>query len=336
MVKGQKWVLKHHFSGPPKESDFELVEEELPELKEDEILYRSLFISVDPYQRPFTDSMEVPMTMIGSSVGVVEKSNNPDYPEGSEILVYGGWVERAVINPKLQLPGIDMGAPWVIPDLKGLSSRLTLGALGMTGVTAYLGLLNICEPRSGETVVVSGAAGAVGSFAGQIAKIKGCKTIGFAGSDDKVAYLKELGYDHAFNYKKTTVEAALKEAAPNGVDCYYDNVGGEMSMDVIRNMNSRGRVFVCGAISAYNSKASASNALEIFPLIMFKELKLEGYLINRWPKDQFYAAVEELAGWIRTDKLKVQETIVDGFQNTPKAFAGLFDGTNTGKMIVKL
>jgi len=204
----------------------------------------------------------------------------------------------------------------VIPDLKGLSSRLTLGALGMTGVTAYLGLLNICEPRSGETVVVSGAAGAVGSFAGQIAKIKGCKTIGFAGSDDKVAYLKELGYDHAFNYKKTTVEAALKEAAPNGVDCYYDNVGGEMSMDVIRNMNS--------------------NALEIFPLIMFKELKLEGYLINRWPKDQFYAAVEELAGWIRTDKLKVQETIVDGFQNTPKAFAGLFDGTNTGKMIVKL
>jgi len=336
MVVGRKWVLKHHFSGAPKESDFELVEEELPELKEGEILFRSLFISVDPYQRPYTDRLPVPMTMIGSSVAEVEKSKNKEYPQGSKIVIYGGWVERGVTNPKpVHMPGHSKPAPpYIIPPLP-VSPSLMLGALGMPGCTAYFGFLELCQPKSGETVVVSGAAGAVGSMVGQIAKIKGCKTIGFAGSDDKVAYLKELGYDHAFNYKKTAVEAALKEAAPNGVHCYFDNVGGEMSLAVMNNMVSRGRVAVCGAISQYNKMGSLSNSNDVFPTIVGKELKVEGFLVSRW-RDQSQEAVKALADWVLSKKIKTRETVMEGFENIPKAFMGLFDGTNTGKMVVKI
>ncbi|XP_023338670.1 prostaglandin reductase 1 [Eurytemora carolleeae] len=206
MVQGRKWVLKRHFSGEPKLDDFELVEEELPELKDGEIMFRSLFISVDPYQRPYSASC------------------CPAYFRGSEIVLYAGWVERGVVNPnELAKRSVGLGAPWKYPKVKGISASMMLGSCGMPGCTAYFGLLRLCEPKSGETVVVSGAAGAVGSIVGQIAKLKGCKVIGFAGTEDKVKWLKQIGFDHAYNYKKTTVEDALKESAPNGVDCNYVN-----------------------------------------------------------------------------------------------------------------
>jgi len=331
MVKGKKWVLKRHFSGAPKLDDFELVEEEMPELKDGEFMYRSLYISVDPYQRPYTDRIPVPCTMIGSSVAVVEKSKNPEYPEGAEIVVYGGWVQRAVCNPKNL--NASLGPPWVYPKVPGLTPSMMLGVCGMPGATAYFGLLDICEPKAGETVVVSGAAGAVGSLVGQIAKIKGCKVIGFAGTDEKVAWLKEIGYDYAYNYKKTSVDEALKESATQGVDCYFDNVGGNMSAAILMAMNKRGRVSVCGSICNYNE--AKRDCADLLPLLVFKELKVEGFLVGRWI-DQFQQAVAHMAHWVMEKKISVRETVVDGFENTPQAFFGLFDGSNTGKMLVKV
>jgi len=335
MVKGRRWELKHHFSGHPKAEDFELVEEELPELKDGDFLYKSLFISVDPYQRPYTDRLPAsafPITMMGSSVAVIEKSKNKEYPEGSEVLIYGGWVERAIANPtKTASP---MGKPWVYPKIDKVSSSMMLGSCGMPGATAYFGLLRICEPKAGDVVVVSGAAGAVGSIVGQIAKIKGCKVIGFAGNDDKVDWLKGLGFDSVYNYKKIDVASALKEAAPGGVDCYFDNVGGDMSAAVILNMKSRGRVAVCGAISGYNAGGQKIYR-DVLPLTIGKELRVEGFLVGRWVAE-YAAAVTELAGWIKSGEIKVRETVVQGFENTPKAFFGLFDGSNTGKMVVKV
>merc|ERR1711936_1247128 len=195
--------------------------------------------------RPYTIRMTPPFTMIGSSVAVVEESKHSSYPKGSTIIIYAGWVERGIANPD------EMGSGRILKaaDMGSLSKSLLLGACGMPGNTAYFGLLEICKPKAGETVVVSGAAGAVGSLVGQIAKIKGCNVVGFAGSDEKCEWLKSIGFDHAFNYKKTGVAESLAKAAPKGVDCYFDNVGGEMSVAVLNAMNTRGRAAICGAIS---------------------------------------------------------------------------------------
>merc|ERR1719244_2016430 len=285
--------------------------------------------------RLYTARMTPPFTMIGGNVAIVEESTHPDFPKGCTIITSTGWVERGVVSPEKMNTGSSITGVHRAANLGTLNKSLLLGVCGMPGNTAFFGLTEICRPVKGETVVVSGAAGAVGSMVGQIAKIKGCTTIGFAGSDDKVAYLKELGYDHAFNYKTTAVEAALKEAAPNGVHCYFDNVGGEMSLAVMSNMVNRGRVAVCGAISQYNKMGSLSNSNDVFPTIVGKELKVEGFLVSRWA-DKSHEAVKALADWVLAKKIKTRETVMEGFENIPKAFMGLFDGTNTGKMVVKI
>merc|ERR1719232_180623 len=236
--------------------------------------------------RPYTKRMNPPFTMIGSSVAEVEETRNPNFKKGQTIVILAGWVERGIVNPDAMgknSPGNTLGGIMPAPDLgPKLSKSLMLGACGMPGNTAYFGFLELCNPQPGETVVVSGAAGAVGSIVGQIAKIKGCTVIGFAGSDSKVEFLKELGFDHAFNYKTKNIDDALKEAAPNGVDCYFDNVGGEMTVSVIKTMNHRGRVAVCGCISQYNSKEGFRASMDIYPLLIFKELKVEGFLFDRF------------------------------------------------------
>jgi len=327
---GKRWVLKNHFSGLPKNGDFDLVEEEVGELEEGEILFRSEYISVDPYQRPYSKTLSPPTTMMGSSVVTVEESKHPGYPKGSRAIVYAGWVERGKFNPS-QSP-----STYIAPDIGStLSPSLLVGACGMPGLTAYFGFLELCQPKEGETVVVSGAAGAVGSLVGQIAKLKGCKVVGFAGSDEKVAWLKTLGFDHAFNYKTSSVAECLTMGAPSGVDCYFDNVGGEMTASVLASMNSRGRVSVCGAISHYNDEGGFSTVTDALPYAIFKELRIEGFLVTRW-KDRFPEGISALATWIGEGKLKAEETVVEGFEKTPEAFIGLFTGTNIGKMIVKL
>merc|ERR1719189_552708 len=194
--------------------------------------------------RPYTMRMSPPFTMIGSSVAVVEETRNPKFTVGQTIIILAGGVERGVVNPDKMgkdSPGNTLGGVMPAPDLGPLSKSLLLGSCGMPGNTAYFGLLEICKPKAGETVVVSGAAGAVGSLVGQIAKIKGCNVVGFAGTDEKCEWLKSIGFDHTFNYKKVGVAESLAKAAPKGVDCYFDNVGGEMSVAVLNAMNTRGR-----------------------------------------------------------------------------------------------
>ncbi len=209
MVVGRKWVLKHKYDGDVKKSDFELVSKELPPLKDGEILYQALFISVDPYQRAHALEGNPPYDMAGFQVAKVIESKDKDYPIGTVFVSLEGWSEKGIINPS-KLAKTDR-ATYKAPDMKGLCPSHLVGACGMPGNTAYFGFLELCQPKAGETVYVNGSAGAVGSLVGQIAKIKGCKVVGTAGTDDKVKWLKDdLKFDHVFNYKKTSIQEVMK------------------------------------------------------------------------------------------------------------------------------
>merc|ERR1719270_2147519 len=290
--------------------------------------------------RPYTMRMSPPFTMIGSSVAEVEESRNPKLPKGSTIIILAGWVERGVVNPDKMgkdSPGNTPGGIMPAPELgPGVSLSLLLGACGMPGNTAYFGLLELCQPKAGETVVVNGAAGAVGSLVGQIAKIKGCKVIGFAGSDQKCEWLtKELGFDKAYNYKTTDVDEVLKEGAPNGVDCFFDNVGGIDATKIMNNhMNTFGRIAGCGEISGYNATEPLMLP-SIQGAMVFKQLKYEGLVAFRW-LNRWMEGIQQMAQWIKEGKVKSKETVVNGFENMPEAFKGLFTGANVGKMVVKI
>jgi len=223
----------------------------------------------------------------------------------------------------------------VVPSeiIQGLSESLLLGACGMPGNTAYFGLLELCQPKSGETVVVTGAAGAVGSLVGQIAKLKGCNVIGFAGSDSKCQFLKEIGFNKAYNYKKVKIEEALKDGAPKGVDCFFDNVGGTDGAVIINHMNKFGRIAICGAISTYNvTDVMVPATTQSF---VGKQLKMEGFLVARWA-NRWFEGIGQMAKWIKEGKIRTEETIIEGFDKMPEAFIGLFSGSNMGKMIVKM
>jgi NADPH:quinone reductase len=211
-----------------------------------------------------------------------------------------------------------------------------LGILGMPGLTAYFGLLDICKPVAGETVVISGAAGAVGIVAGQIAKIKGCTVIGIAGSDEKCAMLKnEFGFDEVINYKtNTNIKKTLNEIAPQAVDIYFDNVGGEISDAVIANINFNARIALCGQISLYNNTETAVGP-RIQPMLLTRSVLMKGFIVSNY-ESRFAEGMTQLADWVKEGKLKFQETIIEGFENLPAAFAGLFKGENSGKMIVKI
>ncbi|XP_026473340.1 prostaglandin reductase 1-like [Ctenocephalides felis] len=276
----------------------------------------------------------VGVTMIGAQVAKILVSRNPKFPVGRFVCGDFGWTTHTIMGQNKK-EGM-MTEPYLLPELGGISPSLCLGALGMPGNTAYFGFLEICQPKEGETVVVTGAAGAVGNHVGQLAKIKGCKVIGFAGSDEKCNWLKnDLGFDHALNYKTVDAAKALKEAAPNGVDCYFDNVGGELSSIIMNQMNLYGRISVCGAISAYNADVTkVPTAPIVQPTLIFKELKMEGFLVTRWIS-RWMEGIGKNAALIAEGKLKVRETVTDGFENTPQAFIDMLRGSNTGKAVVK-
>jgi len=334
-MKAEKFTLLNHFDGFPKTTDFKLETEELPALKSGEILCEAEYLSVDPYMRAYIrgHGMKPPLTMIGGQVAKVIDSKNDKYPKGSYVVGSIGWRKHSI--PKAVLFGVADLDP--LPDLGDLPRSYALGACGMPGFTAYFGFLKLCQPKEGETVVVTGAAGAVGSLVGQIAKIRGCRVIGFAGTEEKCKWIKSLGYDAAINYKTCPdIDAALKAAAPKGVDCYFDNVGGMLSYRIRNQMNLYGRVSLCGSISSYNNKAGeVSNVPNPEMIIVGKQLKLEGFIVTRW-WDQRPEAVQQMAAWIREGRIKVQETVTEGFQNLPKAFIGMLKGENTGKAIVKV
>lgn len=328
MVHAKSWTLKKHFEGNPTNSNFELKTVELPPLKNGEVLLEALFLTVDPYMRVTAKSLKEGDKMMGQQVARVVESKNSAFPIGTIVLASSGWTTHSISDGK-ELE--KMPAEW--PDTLPLS--LLLGIVGMTGLTAYFGLLDICGAKSGETVLVNAAAGAVGSVVGQIAKLKGCKVVGTAGSDEKVAYLKKLGFDFAFNYKTIeSLEETLKEASPDGYDCYFDNVGGEFSNTVITQMKKFGRVAICGAISTYNR----TRPLPPGPspeVIIYQQIRMEGFIVNRWQGDVRQKALKDLLKWVSEGKIQYNEYIVKGFDNMPAAFMGMLKGDNLGKTIVK-
>lgn len=324
------------FAGEPKPSDFQIKEEPLPDLKEGEILVEAEWMSVDPYMRAYMDRYPAGTKMIGGQVGKVLQSKHKEYKVGDAVVGYLGWSSRSVVHVDSTKGDMTRGDVEKVRH-SDMPLSYALGALGMPGATAYFGLLELCQPKEGETVVVNGAAGAVGMLVGQIAKVKGCKVIGFAGSDAKVEWLKKtLGFDFAYNYKTCNIANALKESAPNGVDCYFDNVGGEFSSIVLSKMNLFGRIAVCGAIASYNADmANPPQAPVIQGSMVFKQLKMEGFVVSRW-RSRFPEAYDQMHKWIKEGKLKVQEHVYEGFENMPNALIGMLRGENTGKAVVKV
>ena len=319
--------------GLPKESDFSLVETPLAEPRAGQALVKTAYLSVDPYMRgritgirTYADPTNIGDVMEGGTIGQVVKSNSPVLAAGDYVLGQWGWQEYAVI---------DANAVRKL-DSKIAPVSTALGVLGMPGMTAYFGFLEICQPKPSETVVVSGGAGAVGSLVGQIAKIKGCRAVGIAGADSKCEWMtKELGFDAAFNYKTTPdYSAKLKELCPKGIDCYFDNVGGAVTDAVFPLMNVFGRMSICGQISQYNLEKPEPGP-RILTQVLVKQLKVEGFIVIRF-QNRWAEGITQMAQWLREGKIKYREQVVEGFENAAKAFIGMLQGENTGKMLVKV
>ncbi|XP_060081379.1 prostaglandin reductase 1-like [Ylistrum balloti] len=328
MVKSKVWTLKRKFDGKVQTSDFDLVEEEVSDdLKDGEYLIEALHWTVDPYMRTReVGNVERNQCMPGEQIAKVIASKNSSRPVGSIVRVFAGWrTHTKIINEQEQRVGR-------MPEMNDLPLSLALGTMGMPGMTAYFGFLELCQPKKGDTVLVNGAAGAVGNLVGQIAKIKGCKVVGCAGNEDKCKWLKELGFDEVFNYKKVDLSEALKTAAPDGYDCFFDNIGADFTSTALKHMKLFGRVSICGQISMYNDKEPPRG---VYPFmdILAKQLKVEGFLVSRW-YPRWAEGEKDMAQWIREGKIKYKETIYKGFENMPTAFVGLFDGANTGKAII--
>src|SRR6185437_4629137 len=314
-------------AGMPTLDNFNIVDADTPQLNDGEVLVRTLYISVDPYLRgrmregrSYVPPFQVGEVIMSGVVGEVVESRAPEFAPGDIVTGMLRWrLYNAAKAPELRKV-----------DPRVASITTALGVLGMPGLTAYFGLLDIGQPKEGETVVVSGAAGAVGMTVCQIAKIKGCRAVGIAGSDEKNKYLTtELGVDAAVNYKSPEMSQALKQACPQGVDVYFDNVGSEVSDAVMPLLNHGARVVICGQISLYNlDKPDIGPRPQ--PFLLVNSALMKGFIIIDYSA-RFAEGVTNLAQWLVAGKLKYAETVVEGCENTPKAFSGLFSGENLGK-----
>jgi NADPH-dependent curcumin reductase CurA len=324
-------------AGEPSHDNFKLVAVTLPALQDGQVLVRHHYLSLDPYMRgrmndskSYAQPQPLNATMIGGTVGEVVESRHPRFGVGDTVVGMGGWAEHSVVDANQ--PG---ALRKVDASLIPLSAYL--GAVGMPGVTAWYGLVKICEPKPGETVVVTAASGAVGGVVGQLAKARGARAVGIAGGQDKCDYVvKELGFDACIDYKAhangKALNAALKEACPNGIDGYFENVGGWIMDTVMARMNAFGRIAVCGMIAGYNGQPMpmANPAL-----ILVSRLKMQGFIVSEhmdlWPE-----ALKELGGMVAAGKLRYRETVAQGLASAPEAFLGLLKGRNFGKQLVKL
>lgn len=331
MTTAKQWVLASRPDGQPTVENFRFEEVELPELSDGQILVENTFASVDPYMRgrmndveSYIEPFQIDEPLTGTAVGVVTESRSNKFKVGDTVRHFAGWRTHAVLNED-QAEQIDTNlAP----------AEAYLGILGQTGLTAYVGLTAVGEMRDGDVVFISGAAGAVGSVAGQIAKHLGAaKVIGSAGSPEKVDYLTGIGYDEAFNYKDGDVNGQLAKAAPDGVDVYFDNVGGDHLEAAIQNANTFGRIAMCGAIAQYNDTEPAPGPRNL-GLSIGKCLTLRGFVVGQYTHlaKEFQ---EKIAPLVVDGSIKYASTVREGIENMPSAFLELFEGGNTGKMIVK-
>ena len=336
-LTSREWALAERPVGMPKASDFTMKSVEIGEPGEGEIQVRNDWMSVDPYMRgrmmdreSYVPPFQIDETMQGGAVGRVTASNHSDYAVGDLVNSMLGWREAFTAKPEEAMAQ-------KLPDV-GIPDSAFLGVVGMPGLTAYGGLLAIGEPKEGETVFVSGAAGAVGSTVCQIAKIKGCRVIGSAGGAEKVAFVKSLGVDEVIDYKDAGDYAgllsALKAAAPTGIDIYFDNVGGDHLQAAIEVANPGARMPLCGMISQYNNTELVPGPNNIIQLVG-KSLKLQGFIVTNYidMQPQFFS---DMAKWIAGGQMTFQETVMEGIEQAPDAFMGLFKGANIGKMLVKL
>ncbi len=327
-------VLASRPSGMPSAANFRLEEAPIPRAGEGEIVVRNHWLSLDPYMRGRMDAarsyakpVEIDQVMEGGAVGEVIESNNDRMPVGSFVTGRFGWQEYACVEGK--------SATKVDADAAPLS--LYLSVLGMPGVTAWVGLLDLAQPKAGETVVVSAASGAVGSVVGQIAKIKGCRTVGIAGGAAKCEYVrKELGFDACLDYKTGDLNEALKAACPDRIDVYFDNVGGTILDACLARMNTFGRVSLCGLISQYNAaSADELSGLKNIRSVLINRLRMQGFIVSD-RMELWKPALADLTAWYRAGKLKFRESIVHGLVQAPGALIGLLQGQNFGKQLVKL
>ena len=329
----REWRLASRPTGWPTPDDFELAPSEVPELADGQIRVRNTVMSVDPYMRgrmsaakSYAEPYEVGAAMTGGAVGVVEESRADGIAAGDHVLHALGWREVAVLD----------GSSARVVDADAAPESAYLGVLGMTGLTAYAGLTRVAALKEGDVVFVSGAAGAVGGAVGQIAKALGAsRVIGSAGSAEKVRHLTEdLGFDAAFDYKDGPVSAQLREAAPEGIDVYFDNVGGDHLEAAMGSLRLNGRIAVCGMISVYNDTEPSPGPRNLSRLIQTRG-RIQGFLVG----DHYDLAGEyaqRAAGWLADGSLSLRETSVDGFEHAVDAFLGVLRGDNTGKMVVRL
>lgn len=322
--------------GLVKESDFEYREEPIPSPKDGEVLVRTIYLSLDPTNRIWMSDMdqymppvEIGSVMRGLIIGVVEESKNQNFKQGDLVSGLLGWQDYALVCSD------SVSSLQLLPNPLFAPLSAFMGPLGATGWTAYFGLLDIGQPKAGETVVVSAAAGAVGSVVGQIAKIKDCRVVGITSSDEKCRWLvEELGFDWAINYKTADLVSALAQSCPKGIDVYFDNVGGSILDAVLPKMNLYGRIPLCGLISTYNASEPVPGPYN-YSQILMKRLRVQGFLILDY-FSQSHIAIKDIGQWLQQGKIKYALEIVEGLENAPKALQKLFDGNKKGKLLVKV
>lgn len=335
-LTNRRIVLAARPQGAPQSSDFSMISEPIPDLGRGEIISRTIYLSLDPYMRgrmnegkSYAAPVEIGETMCGGTVSQVLKSNNPEFAKDDYILTYDGWQEYAVSDGK--------GARKLDPTQAPISTAV--GVLGMPGMTAYMGLLEIGQPQSGETVVVAAATGAVGSNVGQIARLKGCRVVGIAGSREKCEFaLNELGFDACINYKDAGFRENLKTACPEGIDVYFENVGGMVFETIIPLLNFQSRIPVCGLIAHYNDTElpAGPNVLpKLMRMVLTQRVTIRGFIVSDFSNKQG-AFLRDMSKWIADGKIKYKEDIVEGLDNAVGAFQGLLEGNNFGKLLIQV
>ncbi|MBO0351949.1 NADP-dependent oxidoreductase [Phormidium pseudopriestleyi FRX01] len=327
----QQILLKSYPTGAPTRSNFALVETAIPQPRDGEVLNRTIYLSLDPYMRgrmsdreSYATPAELGKVMVGSTVSQVMKSKHPQFSEGDFVVGYDGW----------QAYGISKGESLRKLDPNQVPISYALGITGMPGMTAYFSLLDIGQPKAGETVVVSAASGAAGSVVGQIAKIKGCRAVGVVGSDQKCDYIvNELGFDACINRKTQDLNSALKAACPNGIDVYVDHTAGPILEAVLQQINLGARIPLVGLISQYNAEKLPTGP-NLMPLLVKRAL-IKGFLVGDY-QERHAEFIHDVSQWLQAGKLKYKEDVVKGLEAAPDAFMGLFQGQNFGKLIVQV
>ncbi|CCK76878.1 Alcohol dehydrogenase superfamily, zinc-containing [Oleispira antarctica RB-8] len=333
----RQWTLATRPVGAPSLSNFNFIESEKPTAKQGELLLRTVFLSLDPYMRgrmndakSYAEPVAIDEVMVGGTVCRVEESNHPDYSLGEWVVSFSGWQDYAISD------GVDLLKLGQQPT----QPSYALGVMGMPGLTAYMGLLDIGQPKAGETVVVAAATGAVGSLVGQIAKLKGCKVVGIAGGAEKCrSAVEELGFDICLDHKSPDLAAQLEQACDSGIDVYFENVGGKVFDAVLPLLNACARIPLCGMISQYNATELPEGPDRMFSLmgnLLVKRIKMQGFIVFDDYGHRYNEFSQDMSQWLKDGKIKYREDLVEGLENTVESFIGLLEGKNFGKQVMRV